>query len=122
MLTTFFIFITAIGNPIFEEFYWRVFTLETLADDGDIDTFRNKLITSVAYGAYHFWIPFTADGPIAGIIFAAVTILFGYLLVWQRVKAGIFNAWLIHTGLNIGQIFMMYYLNIISITVERVQY
>ncbi|CAI2376396.1 unnamed protein product [Moneuplotes crassus] len=113
----FFVLVTAFGNPIFEEFYWRMFTLETFATDGKVDTPTVRWVTSIFYGVYHFWIPFTDQGPVAGIIFAIAVIAYGYLLVHQRLTVNMFNALLIHLGMNLGQPFMLYFQRVVSVTI-----
>ncbi|CAI2377157.1 unnamed protein product [Moneuplotes crassus] len=94
-----------------------MFTLETFATDGKVDTPTVRWVTSIFYGVYHFWIPFTDQGPVAGIIFAIVVIGYGYLLVWQRLTVNVFNAFLIHLGLDLGEPFALYFLKVISVTI-----
>eukprot|EP00343_Euplotes_focardii_P004867 CAMPEP_0205812312 /NCGR_PEP_ID=MMETSP0205-20121125/16730_1 /ASSEMBLY_ACC=CAM_ASM_000278 /TAXON_ID=36767 /ORGANISM="Euplotes focardii, Strain TN1" /LENGTH=106 /DNA_ID=CAMNT_0053092793 /DNA_START=374 /DNA_END=691 /DNA_ORIENTATION=+ len=91
-------------NPLFEEFYWRVFTLETFSENGKTNGSWAKWGTTIGYGAYHFWILYLESGVLGGIGMALAAILFGYVLFVHQQKTGIFSSYMIHSSIDIGQI------------------
>ena len=43
--------------------------------------------------------------------------IFGYVLYLQQQKAGIFSAYIIHAGIDIGEIVMIVLQNVVTVTV-----
>jgi hypothetical protein len=66
---------------------------------------------------YHFWLVYLEFGVFAGLIMGLVVTAFGYLLYWQTLKAGIFNSYLIHVGIDLGEVIMMYFQKVALISV-----
>ncbi|CAI2375552.1 unnamed protein product [Moneuplotes crassus] len=129
------IFLIGFVNPILEEFYWRLFAVEILKT-GESDESSNNIsgrkaqdssklvwLTSFAFGLHHFWMqcsvpqPFCCyleNGVPGGIGFIFVCMILGLVFHWQKNRGGMFNAWLVHFGLNIGQLFCMYLESVVN--------
>jgi len=113
----FFVIMMVFVNPFMEEFYWRVFTPEVLSKDGDIYSPLCMWGSSIGYGSYHVWLVYHELGFMVGIVAAVLCVIFGLILFHQRKHNGIFNAYLVHFGVDLGQLFMMYLQKVVKVSV-----
>mmetsp|Transcript_2473 Transcript_2473/g.2910 ORF Transcript_2473/g.2910 Transcript_2473/m.2910 type:complete len:119 (+) Transcript_2473:413-769(+) len=107
------------GNPFFEEFYWRVFTLETLSQNGKTNQNWSKWGTILGYASYHFFTVQEGDGLIARFGILVFSIIFGYILYAKQQKSGIFYAYMAHVSIDIGSIVMLIIQNVSVVSVVR---